>query len=168
MSVSLKHGIVLIAAISSLGAAGIHFAVIGEHLQEYALFGYLFLALAWFQAVWAIAFLMRPSVVMGWLGIIVNLGAVAVWEWSRATGLPIGPEPWQPEAIGPLDVASSLLELILAVCAFAVVTRWSRDRLASLHVPRRATWVFSGIGSAVVIAITAAAFVVQSAQTSMG
>ena len=72
MSVSLKHGIVLIAATASLGAAGTHFAVIDEHLQEYALFGYLFLALAWFQAVWAIAFLMRSSVPIGWLGIIVN------------------------------------------------------------------------------------------------
>ena len=168
MSLSLKHGIVLIAATASLGAAGIHFAVIDEHLQEYALFGYLFLGLAWFQAVWAIAFLMRSSAPLGWLGIVVNVGAVAVWAWSRTTGLPIGAEPWQPEAIGPLDVAAALLELSLAVCALAVVTRWSRDRLTSLHVGRRSTWIVSGIGSAVVIVITAAAFVVQSGQPAMG
>jgi len=168
MSLSLKQGIVLIAATSSLGAAGIHFAVIDEHLQEYALFGYLFLVLAWFQAVWAIAFLMRSSATVGWLGIIVNVGAVAVWVWSRTTGLPIGPEPWDPEAIGPLDVAAALLEVILAVCALALVMRWSRNGLASLDVPRRATWIVSGVCTAVVILITAAAFVVQSEQPPMG
>jgi hypothetical protein len=168
MSVSLKHGIVLIAATASLGAAGTHFAVIGEHLQEYALFGYLFLALAWFQAVWAIAFLMRSSVPMGWLGIIVNLGAVTVWAWSRYSGLPIGPEPWQPETVGPLDVAASLLEVILAVCAVVVVTGWGRDMLASHHVARRATLVMSAVCSAVVIGITAAAFIAQSAEVPMG
>src|SRR3954454_7571924 len=104
-AVPLERVVLLAPATLSLGAGGIHFAVIGEHLQEYALFGYLFLALAWFQAVWAIAFLMRSSVPMGWLGIIVNLGAVTVWAWSRYSGLPIGPEPWQPETVGPLDVA---------------------------------------------------------------
>ena len=45
----------------SLGAAAIHFAVIGEHIAEYALFGVFFALIGWFEALWAIAYVMRPT-----------------------------------------------------------------------------------------------------------
>src|SRR4029453_16572025 len=41
-------------AVLSLAAAGIHFAVMGEHFQEYVVFGVFFSLVAWFQALWAL------------------------------------------------------------------------------------------------------------------
>ena len=49
---SLARALLIPMATLSVAAAGIHFAVIQEHLQEFEPFGYLFLALAWFQALW--------------------------------------------------------------------------------------------------------------------
>jgi hypothetical protein len=162
---TLRHVILIPAAMASLGAAGIHFAVIEEHLAEYTLFGYLFLALAWFQTVWAFSFFLRQSRPVAWLGIVVNLGAVGVWVMSRTTGLPIGPEPWEPEAIGALDVAASALELIVVACSLVFVA--PRIRAFSTSARVRSGWLLSAIGSVVVIAITSLAFVSQGAADAM-
>jgi hypothetical protein len=34
---------------------------------------------------------------------------------SRTSGIPLGPEQWQPETIGSLDAASTVAELITMV-----------------------------------------------------
>jgi hypothetical protein len=146
-------------ALASLAAAGIHFAVIQEHLVEYPLFGYLFLGLAWVQVLWPLAFLARPSRLLGWIGIVVNLGAVGVWAWSRAFGLPIGAEPWQPEPVGALDLAASSLEVGLAVLTAAVLASraggGSRPRL-----PTGTARLVVVLASAIIIVLASVAFLV--------
>jgi hypothetical protein len=167
---SLKHAILVPAVTASVGAAGIHFAVIGDHLQEYALFGYLFLILAWFQTLWPFAFFLQQSQLLAWLGIVVNVGAVAVWAISRTTGLPFGPDPWKPEAIGPLDVAASALELVLVVCVVLVVVPRSRAFVTEVRFPTTVGWFFTVLATALVIAITSAAFlwpVTKSAEAAL-
>jgi hypothetical protein len=58
------------------------------------------------------------------VGIVGNGAMVAVWAVSRTAGLPIGPEPWTPEAIGALDVVATGLELfIVAVGAWSLSAR---------------------------------------------
>lgn len=99
----------------SVGAAAIHFAVIPDHLEEWWAFGLFFAALGWFQAAWPIAYLERPSRRLAWIAIVVNLATVALWAWSRTAGLPVGPEPGMPEAVGAADVIATVLELALAV-----------------------------------------------------
>ncbi|MEP7360223.1 MAG: hypothetical protein ABI744_01455 [Chloroflexota bacterium] len=101
----------VIAAALSLASAGIHFAVISEHLADDVLFGVLFFALGWFQLVWAQVYLIWQRRSAAWLAIIVNLGAVLVWVMSRTVGLPIGPEPWVPEQLGFADILASSFEL---------------------------------------------------------
>lgn len=109
-TVAVHTPLAVIAAALSLAAAGIHFAVITEHLEEYVLFGVLFFALGWFQLVWAQIYLVWPRPSVAALAILVNLGAVLVWAMSRTVGLPIGPEPWQPEQLGFADLLASSFE----------------------------------------------------------
>ena len=64
-----------------------------------------------------------------------------LWAWSRSTGLPFGPEPGEPEAIGLADVAACLLEVVTLALAVALLRRptWTRRRAPSAtHVPRLA------------------------------
>jgi hypothetical protein len=47
------------------------------------------------------------------MAIVVNSAVIAVWIVSRTIGLPIGPHPWQPEAIGLLDLFATGFEVAL-------------------------------------------------------
>ncbi|HUP83474.1 MAG TPA: hypothetical protein VM284_04705 [Candidatus Limnocylindria bacterium] len=110
-TVAVHTPLAIIAAVLSLAAAGIHFAVISEHLEEDVLFGVLFFALGWFQLVWAQVYVVWPRRSIAALAVLVNLGAVVVWIMSRTVGLPIGPEAWVPEQVGFSDVLASSLEI---------------------------------------------------------
>jgi hypothetical protein len=102
-------------AVLSLGAAAIHFAVMPEHFAEWWAFGLFFAAIGWFEALWAVGYVTIPSRGMAALGLLVNAGTVLLWAASRTTGLPIGPEPWVPEAIGVPGVTATILELLLVL-----------------------------------------------------
>ena len=110
-TVAVHTPLAVIAAALSLAAAGIHFSVISEHLEEYVLFGVLFFALGWFQLVWAQVYLVWPRPPVAALAILVNLGAVLVWVTSRTVGMPIGPDPWVPEQVGFADLLASSFEI---------------------------------------------------------
>jgi hypothetical protein len=112
-TVDMTTALAAIAAGLSLGAAAIHFAVAQEHFAEYFLFGLFFVALGWFQAIWAQVYMLRRNRSIAWIAIAVNLATVAIWIMSRTVGLPIGAEPWEPEAIGGLDLVSTIFELLL-------------------------------------------------------
>ncbi|MEA2676817.1 MAG: hypothetical protein QOJ81_958 [Chloroflexota bacterium] len=110
-TVAVHTPLAVIAAVFSLAAAGIHFAVITEHLEEAVLFGVLFFALGWFQLVWAQVYLVWPRRSVAALAVVVNLGAVLVWVMSRTVGLPIGPQAWVPEQLGFPDLLASSFEI---------------------------------------------------------
>lgn len=109
------RGLGAAAAILSLGAAAVHFAVIGEHLHEFLLYGALFVIVAWFQVWWAVRYVVRPSRRLEWVALAVNVGVALVWAWSRTLGLPVGPAPGGPEAVGTADVITTAFEIGLAV-----------------------------------------------------
>ena len=50
----------LLLALMSLAAAAIHFAVTGDHIEEHLAIGAFFLVVAWAQALWAGAVVLRP------------------------------------------------------------------------------------------------------------
>jgi hypothetical protein len=56
-----------------------------------------------------------------WLGAIGNVLVVLVWTLSRTVGLPVGPDAWQPEAIGFADMMATLDELGIAMMAIGLV-----------------------------------------------
>lgn len=124
----------VVAAACSLGAAVIHLAVIGDHLEQYAWFGLAFAVLATFQVAWSIAYVMGPSPALAAAAILVNVGTPLVWLWSRTIGLPVGPNVGVPEAVGTADLISTVLELAL-VCVLLVASRPGARRLSDrLHL----------------------------------
>lgn len=125
---SVRDAFAAPAAVLSLGAAAIHFAVIGEHLRELLLFGILFVLVAWFQAWWAVQYVARPTRRLEWLALALNLGVIAVWTWSRTMGLPIGPASGTPEEVGTADVIATVFELALVALLVEVIRLGVWDR----------------------------------------
>ena len=113
--------------------AAIHFSVIGEHFEEVWYFGVLFMAVASFQVGWAIAIVVRPTRRLLAAGAVLQALLVVIYLWSCTTGLPVGPEPWSPEAVAFLDVLATVFEVIAAVGAVVLILR-SLDRPLSRGV----------------------------------
>jgi len=61
---------------------------------------------------------------------LASVWVVALWLVSRSTGLPIGPDPWEPMAYGVPDVVASCAALVTAVgCAMELWTLPEQRRL---------------------------------------
>jgi hypothetical protein len=110
-TVGIDVSLAAIAAALSFGASAIHLAVIEQHLDEGIAFGAFFLLTGWFQMIWPLAYYLRPVRAVALAGLAVNLGIVGVWVVSRTVGVPFGPTPWVPEAIGFPDLIATVLEL---------------------------------------------------------
>ncbi len=98
------------AALLTLGAAAVHFAVVPEHLDEYALYAVFFIGLGITQLALAAAIVLVPSRRLFAFAAAGTAAVIGLWLLSRTTGLPIAPEPWRPEHIGFTDVLATLLE----------------------------------------------------------
>src|SRR5262249_31921741 len=94
----------------SLGAAAIHFGVISEHFAEYALFGLFFSVVGWFEALWAIAYVLQPARAVALVGVVGSAGTVGVWIWAHVVGLPFGPDAGSVEPTTVLDLTATLFE----------------------------------------------------------
>ena len=141
-------------AVTSLAAAGIHFAVMGEHFAEYFLFGLFFSVVAWLQALWALGVVVTPTRPLLIAGLVGNAVVVVVWIVSRTTGLPIGPDAGTPEAVASLDVLSTLLEVGIVIAIAAVLA--SAGRAWAARSNARGSIVVAGLALALVLVTTAA------------
>lgn len=112
---SVGAGIALgpIAAALSVGAGVIHASVIAVHFSEFFLYGFFFVAIAIFQLAWGLGYLRWPDRRLAALGILANGGAILLWLWSRAVGLPIGPDPGAAEHVGFVDLMATVFEACL-------------------------------------------------------
>jgi hypothetical protein len=111
-------------AMMSLATAVIHFAVAGEHFQEYWLYGVFMLVVAWLQLLWAAAAIARPSRLLLVGGVILNIGVLAVYIVTRTAGDVIGPGASSAEQVGFGDVLCTVLEAIVAAgCAWLLIAR---------------------------------------------
>jgi hypothetical protein len=111
------------AAALSFLAGAIHIAALPGHLDESLLFAGFFLLSGAFQV--ATGFALRTRASRGlWVAVLAaNAGVVGLWVLSRTTGVPVGPRPWIPERIGPLDAAATLCEIALVVLAALTLRR---------------------------------------------
>jgi hypothetical protein len=117
-----------IVAWLSLAAGAIHAIAMIDHFSHYWLYGVFFLVLTYGQVLWGIALLRRPVGERALAtGAIANVAIVVVWLVSRTVGVPIGPDAGRPEAVGSIDVAATLDQLVLAAYVAAIV----RPRLRS-------------------------------------
>ena len=128
-----------LAALASLGAAVIHFAVVPTHWQEWMPAGVFFTSIALFQLLWARLVLTRTTTPVLAAGIMVNLGAIALWAVSRTVGAPFGPHAWEAELVQAADLCALLLQIYVVMGASCV---WYRG-LQGQPVP--------GFGSALVL-----------------
>jgi hypothetical protein len=128
-----RHGVASTVVLFSAAAGFIHAVVTPEHVREDLAVGLFTLAVTVGQMVVVVAGLNRPSQSLwGWTA-TGNAAVLAVWALSRTTGLPVGPSPGTPEAIGLLDLACAAYEVaIIAGCL--AVTRTLIPRAGALAV----------------------------------
>ncbi|TMK85403.1 MAG: hypothetical protein E6G44_07215 [Actinobacteria bacterium] len=126
-------------ALASFGAAVIHFIVTPQHLQESTLFGAFFLGLGLFQVVWGGAILAKPNTVVVLAGVIVSAVTIGIWALSRTAGLPVGPDPGMPEAVGLLDTLAGAMEamIVLGGIYLFLAAATSEPRTISPHFESR-------------------------------
>lgn len=112
-----------LAALASFGAAIVHFAVVPTHWQEWVPAGLFFLSIALFQLIWARLVLARTTTSVLAAGIMLNVGAIALWALSRTSGAPFGPHAGEPELVRAADLCALLLQLYVVMAAGWVVYR---------------------------------------------
>lgn len=112
------------AAIASVGAGLIHFAVMPAHFLSWWAAGLFFAAVAVFQLMWAYLAWSRPRPLLLAAGIAANAGIAGVWVVSSTTGLPFGPHAGGPEAVDAAGICALLLECYVIMGA---AWAWMQD-----------------------------------------
>jgi hypothetical protein len=133
---------VAVAVACLLGAEAIHTAVIAEHFRDWWAEGVFFFALSVLEGALAAALLLTRARQPRLAAVVLSLATIAVWAWSRTTGLPLGPEAGYPEPVGRADTVATMLEALTALALARVVLRpqdAARAPLAVRHRPQRAT-----------------------------
>ncbi|MDX6691061.1 MAG: hypothetical protein QOG15_2518 [Solirubrobacteraceae bacterium] len=113
----------LVTAVALSTAAGvIHGVAMVDHFSHWWAYGVFFLVITYAQVLWAIWIYRHPDdrrvLVAGAVG---NLLIVGVWIVSRSVGVPIGPDAWNPERIGAMDIMASIDQVILALAVVRLV-----------------------------------------------
>jgi hypothetical protein len=129
-------------ALASLSAGLIHVMAGLHHWTEYWLFGCGMFVMAVAQIAGAAAVGYTSSRLALWGAVVVNLPIVAIWIWSRTTGLPFGPAPGEAEAVGIPDAVCTFTELVLTGGVIALLrgvgdralSRWSTLALVTFAV----------------------------------
>jgi hypothetical protein len=137
----------VVAALLSIGAAIVHFAVIAQHFDEWWLTGMFFLSIALFQLGWGLLVLIQPSALVYVTGAIANALIIVTWIVSRTTGVPVGPEAGEAEAVSLPDAMATAFEVGLIVVLVALLAERSARWPARRFPPMAA-----GLGSAAVVA----------------
>jgi hypothetical protein len=110
-----RDGAVATIALFSAAAGFVHAVVTPEHFAEAGVVGVFFVAVTVGQMAVVVAALNRPSWALWVSAAVGNAAMVGIWVLSRTIGVPIGPEPWTPEAVGLLDLACAAYEIAIVV-----------------------------------------------------
>lgn len=146
-------------ALLSVGAAVIHFAVLGEHWQEWWGYGLFFGTSAWLQLGWTAAVTWRPSRAMLLLGAAGNLAIAALWLLTRTAGIPLGPASGETEGATFIDGLASAFELAIAMGASAIAL----SHLERLTLRPALAAIILGISAMGVVVLTTVSLVDASA-----
>ncbi|HEY7440338.1 MAG TPA: hypothetical protein VIC35_13165 [Acidimicrobiia bacterium] len=113
-------------AVMMFGAAGIHFAMMGEHAGVSWSHGMFFAVAAWSQVGLAAWLIFRPSKLACFAGIALNLGILGVWLYARLWGIAIGSNG-APEKFGKIDGLCAAFEIIavVALVTLLLTRTWS-------------------------------------------
>lgn len=131
-----------LAAAGTLVATAVHVDVAPEHFHEAIWFGVFFTVTAACQLAWSALMLTRPKPWTVVAGLVGNAGIVALWAYTRAVAVPIGPEAGRPEEIGVADLVATCAELAVVVLAVWMVVRGQASARSS-HEPGSRSWLRS-------------------------
>jgi len=140
------------AATASIGAAAIHIAVAPMHWEHWLLSGVFFAVLGLLQLIWAFLVWSRPTTLLLAIGIVANVGAVALWVHSRTAGAPFGPGAGQPEAV---DAAGICVLLLQCYVVMGSAWAWSRRSRAGQVSGLGRALVLLGANAVMAVAVTA-------------
>ena len=79
--------------------------------------GLFFALIALFQLLWARLVLARTTTPVLATGIMLNLGAIALWALSRTAGVPFGPHAGEAELVQAADLCALLLQIYVVMGA---------------------------------------------------
>jgi hypothetical protein len=162
---SVAHGIDLgtsLAAVVGVLAAGagvLHLLAARDHI-EHPLVSAFFACLAVAQIGWAAAVVWHRSQIVLTAGIAGNLAVVAIWVFSRTTGIPFLDATSDAEQIGIADAVATLFELT-SVAGAALLLSLPGAALTALLARPRAQRMIAGTG-AVALLLTVPAFVTET------
>ncbi len=145
-----------LAVVSSAAAAGVHAAMGPSHFSEGFLLGLFFAVSSMAQLAWAILALTTGGALLLRLGVLLNVGCVALWAVTRTLGLPFGLIPG-PEEVGGWDVATVFWEVVVAACCLAALRRTPDARAASWESwsPAPRVWLVVSVVVLAVLSFTA-------------
>ena len=83
-----------LAVLGSAGAGIVHGIATPHHVHESALLGWFFALLCVAQLAWVVAVLVVPRRHVVALGVVANLGVVALWAWTAAPASGSRPGTW--------------------------------------------------------------------------
>ena len=127
-------------AIGSLVAGVVHVGLCPSHFEEATVFGLFFLVTALAQLWWAATIVGSQTRPLYLWGAAIQLVPATVWLVSRTVGLPFGPDPWEAEAIGGLDVVTTLIEVAVGLVAAGLAL--GAERSLRLTEPLRHFWTW--------------------------
>lgn len=142
-----------IVAMLLVGAAGIHFGMMGEHAGVSWTHGVFFGGVAWLQIALAGALVFRPSRAVVITGLALNVAILAVYVLTRTVGIAIGSDG-TPETWGTIDGICAAFEGLAILLSLLLLGRATARRSVS------ATIGFGGVAfvGLLVAAITTLAF----------
>jgi hypothetical protein len=143
----------------SWGAALIHISAAIGHVHESGLYVLFFALLAPTQLAWGFLVCRRSTRELLLAGAALSLLVAAVWLISRTTGLPVGPEPWRPEAVGAVDAIATADELALALLVWLYGFSRLRGRAA------RALGVGARVGGIALVILSSLALLAAGHRT---
>jgi len=117
-----RRGLLYPAAMLTVGAAAIHFAVAPDHLVEFAPFGILFVVVGTVQLALAALVVVLPGRRVFATAMAVGAACLLVWGVSRTVGLPVGSNPGKPEPLGLADALTSIFELLSLLLFLLLLT----------------------------------------------
>ncbi|MGZ6996426.1 MAG: hypothetical protein ACXVIM_14525, partial [Acidimicrobiia bacterium] len=143
-----------------LGSGAIHFAMMGEHAGVSWTHGLFFATVAWLQLGLAAMIGFRPSRPVITVGILLNLGILAVWVISRTVGIAIGSDG-TPDAWGSVDGLCAAFEGLAVLASFALLSKSFSRR------PLSASVGFAGVGVMLVLVAVLTSLIFSPAATTV-
>lgn len=121
-AIGRERNILYAVATLSLVAGLIHLWVTPEHFEEWWGYGAFFLVAAASQVVYVPLLMSWPNRTVLLLGIAGNSAIVLLYLLTRVVGIPLfGPEAWEVEGVGTIDVCATMSEVAIVVALGGLV-----------------------------------------------